>query len=224
MSLNELIGKPKKNAGDVQCLPSILLYAIYVIQTSVNVLLLPEIKTVVSHWFLALFLTLFSNLIEMITGVTEGPSSSESSFSREPTGFVNKSLRVMSRRPDHNLSWSFFGKVCKASSMLNESFFEFCCIYWRKKNVLINKSKIVVTFNNCTTKANTALIPVIHPVDDIIKCTLDYTMHARYLNDNWMQVYTCHLQICGAWVQVKSMIEFESLILMLATYIQFPKF
>ena len=94
----------------------------------------------------------------------------------------------------------------------------------KKKNVLINKSKIVVTSNNCTTKANMALIPVIHPVDDIIKCTLDYTMHARYLNDNWMQVYTCHLQICGAWVQVKSMIEFESLILMLATYTQFPKF
>ena len=49
MSLDELIGKPEKNAGGVQCLPSILLYAIYVIQTSVNVLLLPEIKTVVSH-------------------------------------------------------------------------------------------------------------------------------------------------------------------------------
>lgn len=65
-------------------------------------------------------------------------------------------------------------------------FLSFVVFIEEKKNVLINKSKIVVIFNNCIIKVNMVFIFVIYFVDDIIKCMLDYIMYVWYFNDNWI--------------------------------------
>ena len=55
------------------------------------------------------------------------PSSSlsKSTFSWDESGLVNITVCVISRSPAHNLSCSFFGKVCSNSSTSNDSFLEF---------------------------------------------------------------------------------------------------
>ena len=69
------------------------------------------------------------------------PSSSlsKSTFSWDESGLVNITLCVISRSPAHNLSCSFFGKVCSNSSTSNDSFLEFFRLQNFKKNdYLIN--------------------------------------------------------------------------------------